>query len=358
MTSSRSNHWGNDPAKLSIGIEQEHFIAKDGRAPTLSEMANVFQSLVTQGYRPARSAKGLLAQVNTDVPGGYIAIKNDCSTGIIEVAFPPFRDPLPLKELYERTWGHIRDSLTMHGMTIIHGGRLHPPLPGLHLLDFPGMEWLTTRPMPPSNSAFQTRYYTATICSTQMHFNILDDSLCSMLPRLYAFEYLIPLLYSNSPATHPTPAHCARPLVYRDSLPAEYRTVCVPASIPDSKAAYEERMAESGDIDRDFSFVLPRPEIGTVEFRSACSQDQVDAILEIVALRISILLAAMATCPIEDRNARDLFFQVCEGDLPRRKLVENDIAILCAHEKSLPEQWQPYFAQFLKRVAASAFTKV
>lgn len=346
---SRFKPWNHDPSKLVVGIEQEHFVFKQGRAPTREEMHEVFRELTVHGFSSRKTdSAGRPLQVNRDVGTGYVAIKNDYCTHIIEAALPASSDPEELREVYVDTWSCINEVLARHDMHIHYGAILSSLPDPLHLMPNERLEWQLNRPLPPGDSPFKNRHFAALITATQTHFNILEPSFYPMLTNLYNLDYLVPLLYSNSGMKENGAPYCARPLVYRANYSQSYLASCIPTTIPKTEAEYQDLITKSEDFVRDYSYIAPRS-FGSVEFRLACSQNSVDDILELSALRMAIIIAAHNGSVIPRDPATILNELSWTGDVPNELLADDVDRIIEATEKA-PKKWTRYLETVLHKL--------
>ncbi len=330
----------------SFGLEQEHFILKDGAAPNSDDIVELFNRLSRRGLgvynKPTDGTAGVVA---LETRFGRLEIKTDGFTHVLEVAFPPLRYPAELITLYDDAWGGIRQEIEPMGMTLQMGGCLPNELADRQ--SFPvsadslkRQQILLTREMP--QALFSVDLLSAVMCATHVHLPATSPGVYGLLPVLYSYEYLIPLLFSTSHEFRAQTAHCVRPLMYRDSFADSYLVTAFPVQIPNSPDAHQALIAASHPFVRDYSFIVPRS-FGTVEFRTACAQDSAQAALELTALYIAIWHLAQQGVMSTIADPRSHFYRVCELGLAGSDgNVTEDIARL----KLVCEQLLPAWAMY------------
>jgi hypothetical protein len=342
--------WDGDFSSLKIGLEQEHFILKNRTVPTLSEVKAVFQDLIRQGF-VARSfdADNEPLSANMDFSSGYVSIKNDFCTHVIEIAFPPLSEPEEIEAIYESVWKSVKEALAKNKISIIPGAAIADELSAVNLVPHKRIEWYANRRNPEPKPTLWFKHPTTLMCATQIHMNILNESFFSKLPSLYSLEYLIPLAFSNSPKLLGEQYHCARPLIWRDNRPVDYPLWDYCDYIPTSKKEYGKLIAQTKAFERDFSFIAPR-DYGSVEFRTACSQDNIQSILELIALRIGIYLYVSHFSNSSSFATREEFYKVCQNGQISKHILERDIQGLKPVTKEFSNKWLPYFQQALRKL--------
>jgi len=332
-----ADDWMLNPESLFIGLEQELLVFQDGHPPALEVVKSVFEQLSRKGYRVARTdTDGRPLQVNRELRTGYVAVKNDFCTNLFEFALPPVRTPEELIADYNLVYSDLHAAFSFHGLAPMREAFIR--IPSASIIPVPGtrLEWLMTRPLP-AGGKYSDRLFAATIAATQMHFNILAEPFFTALPALYAFEYLVPLCFSNS-ADSSTNARCVRPLIYRDNYLKSYRALGFPDPVPTSRSEYQQLLDSTEDFRRDYTFIAPRS-FGTVEFRSACAQPSIERILELTAFRLmTIITAHHKTSSVRLRNA-DSFMGACADTLPDPDVIVEDLELLQSGEQLLPPVW-------------------
>lgn len=337
----------------SFGLEQEHFILKAGAAPNPADIVELFTRLSCRGLgaykQPTDGTAGVVA---LETQSGRLEIKPDGFTHVLEVAFPPLQHPAEMLMLYDEVWGGIWQEIEPLGLTLQMGGCLPHELADRH--SFPvsaqsleRQEVLLTRKMP--QAPFSIDLFSAVMCATHVHLPATSPGVYGLLPFLYSYEYLIPLLFSTSHEFNGQTVHCVRPLMYRDSFADSYPATAFPVQVPDSPDAHRALIAASHPFVRDYSFIVPRS-FGTVEFRTACAQPSAQAALELTALYIAIWHLAQQGIVSAVAEPRAHFYRVCElGLAGSAGNVVEDVARLKLVCEQLPSAWAVYGLQALKR---------
>ncbi|MBL0941238.1 MAG: hypothetical protein IBJ00_00680 [Alphaproteobacteria bacterium] len=337
-----------------FGLEQEHFIFKDGVPPTKKDVEDFFILLNNYGYLvQVRNEEGKIGAIAKNTKYGLITIKNDFCTHILEVAFPPLQNLLNLEILYVETWNLISSQLRRLGIKIHYGGVLKE-LPNNTILYTPDQSAalrqsrLIQREVP-SLKYSEVKFF-AVICATQIHLNVHESQLYIYLDRLYSFEYLIPLLFSTSKIFLNHHAHCVRPLIYRDSFKSCYQAFAYPYIIPDSREKYNGMIKSSVSYLKDYSFIVPRRDLGTIEFRTACAQTDVKRIIELIVLRYAIFLIAQNFRSHSSTCSSFLFYKVCENGHINSSILQADFTQLKRALPFLPPTFRKPMMAVLERI--------
>lgn len=340
--------------KTTIGVEQEHFVFRNGLPPQPADMEALFRMLTAKGFAVCDYRHdGTIGAVSQPTSSGPVIIKNDGCTHVLEVAFPPLFHPGHLRTLYEDVWGSLQASLDRLGMTIQYGGCLEQLPPGTVL--YPPTEAaqrrqqkLLKRPLP--DAPFAVSSLSPVMCATHIHIGLPDALRFRLLPTLYRYEYLVPLLYSTSPSFRNQSVHCARPLIYRDSFQSDYQACAFPADIPTNSSSYQQMLHRTTPFIRDYTFIAPR-EFGTLEFRTSCSQTHVQPILELIGFRLAaILLALQSPIGQTPKGMHYFFYEVCRsGPAAAADLLEGDLNRLGRIADKLPAAYVNAFDDFLRK---------
>jgi len=342
--------WDGSVRSLWMGLEEEVFLLRDGAPAPLSEVRAIFSDLLGHGYHVAQSdGRGLPIQVNFEHRHGYVAIKNDYCSHILEVAFPPERDPIQFASIYLDVWNTIEHVANARGFKIVRRGYL--PIEPLDIVYTSRTDWFLNRKLAPERP-FADRHFGSKICAVQTHFNILNSAFFRSLPSLYSFEYLFPLLFSTSSlTTKDRTFRCVRPLVYRDNFPDTFGAVGVPDQVPTSEGDYAAFLSRSTEINRDYTFIAPRA-FGSVEFRSACAQPNIDSLYELIALRIATIETARKTLSAIQSDSRELFYGVCEDLSPPTTRLKADAKLLSLATETADSPWAPHLESTLRRLSS------
>jgi hypothetical protein len=346
--------WQDDVRRLDYGIEQEQFAFKaDGVPPSREEIIGVLETLAARGMAPkAYDREGTLIAVKRETPDGPLVMKNDFCSHIFEMAFPPVRSVAAFTGIYREAEVLAREVLGGFGISAQPGGSLAAMPREIvqrasdsdHVQK--RMDRYEGRPLP--RRPFSHRYFFAGMCSIHCHLNVLDDAFYPRLPAMYSVEYLVPLLYSESPVFNGRRAHCTRPLMYRDGFCLAYRATAIPEPIPATRAAYGEFIAHSRDFIRDYSFIAPSWR-GTVEFRTACNQPSLDEIIEVLALRVALVMGVARGYWRERPNLRALFWNACLTGTAPQSILDEDYAVLTRVWPELPDDLQEPLGRVLGR---------
>lgn len=331
---------------MLFGIEQEHFIFRDGKSPTLQEIFLFFNALKKEGFSEhVTDSNGRPLSVALGTSHGQVIIKNDFCTHILEIAFPPLNSVLVFERLYKEVVGRIGDSLSTVGCNIKYGGSLdHVPIetvlvPNDNNHNKARLEHLLNRPLP--NRRYTDRKFNAAISATQIHLNVFDRSFYKIMPSLYSFEYLFPLLFSNSKTFIGYSAHCVRPLIYRDNFSPSYKACAFPDPVPNTEASYDKMLSKSEHFIRDYTFIAPRTN-GTVEYRSGCSQNESGDIVNMLALRVATYYAAENGKRPYSRQSKEVFYQVCEAGFVPTEILETDLVAISNTKNVISNTlWKP-----------------
>lgn len=337
----------------SFGIEQEHFLLKAGDVPTADDIVTLFIRLAKRGLGSyVQPTDGTAGMVVRKMALGQLEIKTDGCTHVLEVAFPPLCHPAELLALYEETWGSIREEIIPLGLTLIEGGCLPNELGNYQKFPVSAeaqsrQQRLMMRPMP--QKQFSVALLSTVMAATHVHLPTTDTSDYALLPFLYSYEYLVPLLFSRSHEFRGHQAQCVRALMYRDSFADSYAATAFPTRIPNSPESHQALVDASESFVRDYSFIVPRS-FGTLEFRTACAQPSAEEALQLTALYMSIWQLAQGRQLSAVLAPRDHFYRVCElGAAGLDPNAAIDVAHLWVMSQHLPDPWKPYADRVLRR---------
>lgn len=346
---------------MSVGVEQERFILKHGVAPTCTDITNLLARMARKGVCSYQLSSDHTAGIATrTTPWGTLDIKPDGFTHVLEVAFPPVPTPTIFESMHAETWGYIREAAQQEGLYFSDIGCLPDHLPNEQAFPVSALAAdrqgkLLKRPLP--TRTFGSVMLSSVMAATHVHLPALRSSASTMalIPVLYSYEYLVPWLFSRSRQFRGHWAHCVRPLIYRDSFADSYRAAGFPVRVPNSLETYDQLVADSESFVRDYSFIVPRS-FGTVEFRTACSQASVEAILELIGLYRAIwqlaLLGEFSAVP----DSRSHFYAVCEhGSAVVDPAAQSDLERLRTVSESLPDEWAVFARRALSRASQVAY---
>lgn len=336
------------PPPSHFGIEHELFVLDGDRAPAPGRTDELFRGVAAAtGGTLVRAEEGHIYGVRVGTPEGEVEVKHDFATHLLEFAFPPLREPATFVGLFESWLDRVGLLLNELGLQFRPGGILSP---------FPAETWLSTGPGDPGGARrafwsdavrrprpFARIPFNAVMASTQVNLSVPDAVAVPVLPLLYRYEYLTPLGYSTS---RHAGAHCARPLIWADTLPERFPLVNIPPSLPDTVAAYQALAASAV---RDYSAIAPRGQ--RVEFRSGCSQPDAAAILELTALRLATVASTGRGSDRSLEVSAALFMDACATGAPPGPLPD-DLNVLGAALAELPSAWRPWLTRAIDRVGA------
>lgn len=295
-----------------FGVEHEFFIfGENEEPPTVVQTELLFRILHSKGFTPNPKTNSLLT-AHKDSKEGFVSIKNDFCTHILEVAFPPFTKKEEFSGMFESTMQIIDETLRELGLARRKNSILNTPPLNQTIISCPRGTWMLNREVP--EKKYAEKLLTTKLVSTQIHIQYQAEKALNHFQNLFSLDYLAPLLLSNS-KSEITGEHCIRPLVWRDSFPDSYNLFAFPKMIPSTREEYQAQKDHSNDFQRDYSFIVPR-EIGTIEFRSMCSQPDLERVLEGIALRLGQLRMSEVRKSNQIHNfenMRDHFYQACES---------------------------------------------
>ncbi len=346
--------------RYQVGVEQEQFVFReDGRVPTFADLNDFSVELATNGCRLGRhsSKAELLAATFVDSTGS-VTIHNDFCTHVLELSFSPCVSYESFAELHWKVYDRLTTALRSSGLALSSGAYVELPADEMVFALASDTEtacryeWLRSRPIP--SREFSKALFNALITATHIHVEGDLKKLVPILPRLYEVEYISPLLFSASSVSLTAGTiHCVRPLLWRDAFHEDYWAAAFPEIIPSSLEDYRLSLGAIPEFQRDYSFICPRFDYSTVEFRATCTQSNLDNLSALIGFRILSLLHAAAThdsSPLSE--SRSQFFETCrcgwEADLPnfdRHALQLANVAHLC------PKEWRVCVEMFLRRVS-------
>lgn len=340
--------WDGGAAGLFFGVEHERFVFGPDRPPTDAAIGTFFDLLLAAGGRCThRDRLGRCLTVKLSVDEHEVSIKNDFCSHIVETVFPPLQRAATFRHLFDQVDRRLNLAAKGSGLRFLGGSVLGdvPPKTVLRPSDTDAqgqrLRELIDRPLP--NSRLAEPCFFAAICATQIHFNILDAKFFGALRKLYALEYLFPLLFSNGRVFRDQSAHCIRPLMYGGNFRSDYWACSIPTPIPTTVQDYAQALTNSRTFIRDYSFIAPT-RYGTVEFRTGCSQPNAERILEMVALRMALLQLIHKPASLRRRPLRDIFIGACRRGAVDATILHDDIDAI----QSLAQHVAPDFDDSLR----------
>jgi len=342
--------WSGDPERLVVGLEEERFLlSKNSDAPSIEESLQVFEELAKIGYSPRLiDDSNQIYALGKEFEEGYLSIKNDSVTHIIEIALPPIGHPEKIRETLDEVWGDISGVTKKLNLNLVSNTSYIPlPKNAQFMPNFARKDWMKVRAKPSDNPFhYDLIYFLGTIISTQVHLNA-EKQIYSILSKLYEFEYLIPILFRNQ--IFDTPAFDNRNMSWMTVFPDDYKAVGTPDVIPKTKTEYEKLIQQTRDFQKDYSLVVPR-KTGGVEFRSADLQPDSQRTLELIAFRIGALVASMKFPLIQPESSlKEMLFEIYKKGQINGEYVRKLQAELESIQSRIPLPWMPYFLKMLQR---------
>lgn len=336
-----------------FGVEQEFILLKNkGDVPSDQDIDRLYQLFMKEGFDiNERNEEGKITGIEKQMPYGIVEIKCEVCTHILEIVFPPLSETKDFIFLYKAVYKLLQEILGSLNLCCLQRSVL-PEFPENYIIrtgEEVKKRFLVLDDK--EEESYSADFFPILISSTQIHLNILDSNLYKDLHKYYDFEYLFPLFFSNSEHYDQLSAHCLRPLLYRDNFPLNNSANSFPKVIPKSESAYIKQFDRCDPVHRDYSFICPRPELGTVEYRTACTQNDPNQILEMIALRAGIHSLIKAGTVTEFRNSREVFYDVCESGKIAGELLEKDYHLLLESIKLSDKQYVKYLETALFRIS-------
>lgn len=328
--------WDYDPAKITMGVEIEYFIARGDVAnftlATRDDYLKVRDYLIDKRGYMDRNLHDQPGRVSKDTRVGFIAIKPDFAWHILEVSLPPRSSIAELGELIASVQADIDTALREHGLIRLGISCL----PGPRKVELVGQERLSEFTSAAharlGNAAvtdpFCDPLFPAFTAATHVHLNAYNEQALSLWPALFAIEAGGGEIYCRGKTFAGITVESVRSEFLNRAMGAEYRLKAIPDMIPRNISDYVELMNTSTFAFpndrffpvRDVSYIRPS-KYGTIEFRSACTVPGIDEILEIVSWRVTQLVAAhrclTSTSSIQEVLKATLESLVASGILPK-----------------------------------------
>ena len=337
---------------LLFGIEQEFFIFnKDGTVPSNKEIDGLYFSFLKNGYElfEKNENKEIIGIKKTTQFGEILLISEVC-THIIEIVFPPLSKLNNFELLYNEIVTNLITILNESNLIMFYKAILS---------EFPKNFIIRTSSKTKNRllnydyntkNKYSLNLFLILISSTQIHLNILDNKFYNNLLKYYHFEYLFPLLFSNSSNYEELNAHCIRPLLYKDNYHENYYANSFPEILPNTEYKYSQFLNKSVGFVRDYTLICPRPELQTVEFRTTCTQYDLNKILDIIALRVAIHSLITNNINLKTRNGRDFFYKVCETGIVKKEILQNDYNLLKKSIELIDKQYINHLKKVLNKI--------
>lgn len=332
-----------------FGVEQEHFVFRnDGLAPTDEDMELLYDQLEKIGWTERlRDDNGMTLKVTRTTASGEVAVKSDFCSHILEIVYSPHSSVGCFVFAWEEAMSAVREAIGLSSLRVVYGGVINQPPLRVHLrrsdTDVDGRRMALFLNRPRTGKPLFHELCMSCMCSTQVNLDIDPLTIISALPSYYAFEYLIPLAFGNSRCFLGRRGRCVRHLMYLDNWPADYPLLAVPQRIPVDAAEYERQRRG-----RDYSYIALRE--GRVEFRSGCSQDTLEDVLQMIGLRLLVHSAVQNRLLPRARDSRSCFAKACERDDPSALASVEDVQLLKLAAMDLEPCWVPVIESVLNRI--------
>ncbi len=261
-------------------------------------------------------------------PLGPVEIKTDSCTHILEAAYPPLASLQELRQVHAWADAALASRAAAHGLVLRHG--CHAPTVPLPIRLRPkpgGQERLRDHlslglPFPQGDPLVHFR-----TAALQVTLNCLDDDFTRNLAAAYALE---PLVAASCCEKTLRGEPCERLVRLDHRSDPSRRMFRIPSTLPGSVAEHAAWLASESPptFRRDFAHVALRPP-HLVEFRSGCSRSSVEAVEELVALRLAALALACSPAGTPDlATTRQLFRCATTGRPPDAQSVTSLVCLL------------------------------
>lgn len=296
--------WNYDPAQLTIGLEVEYFIAKvEGESFTLATKQQYLETMAhlvaSAGYKD-RNLPDQPGRISKDTSSGFIAIKPDFAWHILEISLPPRGSLSELRNLITDTFKDIDAALTKVGLSRLKISCLPSAPKKFDLVELERLDDFTKLVgLRQDKSPFVDPFFPAYMVATHVHLNAFDSKALDFWPALFALESMFGEIYCRAKRFSGIDVPSVRTEFLNQTMGDGYKLKGIPTRIPRNAQDYVEAMNASNHAFpkdrffpvRDVSYVRPS-KYGTIEFRSACSTTDVDALVEIAGWRITQALTA------------------------------------------------------------------
>ena len=307
--SPKAKFWDYDPDKLTIGIEVEYFVAKispDGfQLAKRDEYLSVVSELVGHHGYIDRGLPDQPGRISRDVDMGFVVIKPDFAWHILEVSLPPCKSLDEIETLLQDVLCTVDAVLAKFGLERLDLSCLSDPPSSIDLvkLDRLGQISETFKPKTAERPT-QDPEFPAYVAATHVHLNVSNEQVLAYFPMLYHLDRLIASRFTRGKLFMGQNYVKVRKALYRDTLGSDYLLHTYPPAPATSLNELCDQMNRSPKLFprdgffpvRDMSYIRPT-RYGTLEFRSACSFNHVDKIIDIVKWRQAQIIAATGVHP-------------------------------------------------------------
>ncbi|WP_339743109.1 hypothetical protein [uncultured Rubinisphaera sp.] len=323
-----------------IGIEVEYLLlTSQGQAPATELLTQFYQEFVQRGWKAESADTPPRLVVKTRIENSEIVLKNDFATCILEFVFPPFEKLEELRKFWENSIAvarEIADSLDMS----LHRQAVYPTVPvdfdyRLAIDDPDGSRLQKYLNRPVIDSPYFARNYPAAICAAQVSLDLTFESFLDLLPGLYEFEYLVPLLFTTGQEFQTQSNFSVRSLIIQNN----WHDV-VNAGFPADLAGLISELTQRGPTGgRHLSNLVPRG-ANRIEFRSADTQPDLESLAKLIAFRLMSLTAAQQVQKIDSKIARIHFLRVCQDGICDPCRIQTHHELYREACLNIPQSWQ------------------
>jgi hypothetical protein len=308
--SPKAKFWDYDPDKLTLGIEVEYFIGKtnsDGfQLAKRPEYLSVVSELVSHHGYFDRGLRDQPGRISRDVDSGFIVIKPDFAWHILEVSLPPCKSLDELESLLTNVLCSVDAALGKFGLKRLDLSCLSDPPPSIDLVNLDRLEQISETFKPKRvDRPTQDPEFPAYVAATHVHLNVSNEEVLTCFPALYHLDKVISERFNRGRTFRGRTYENVRTALYRDTLGHDYLLHTYPIEPATNLNELCDQMNRSPKLFlrdgffpvRDMSYIRPT-RYGTLEFRSACSFNNVDKIIEIVKWRRAQIIAATGVHPV------------------------------------------------------------
>jgi len=296
FSQSKYPSWNGDIEKLIFGVESEYLVLRQGTQDEYLDGIRFLQlldQLKTKHSYKQRSSEDIW-RISKDTEWGFVTIKPDFGFHILEISYPPRGCPRELRVLIKRTLTEVDEALDQIDFERAPYGVVRNPEFAFECVQIDRLKNFIEQfsPRTQNSSKYYFPHFPAMIAATQVHLNISHEGVFRDLTAMYELEWKIVDEFSTSTQFNNEILGCARTLLYEETLSSDYRLKNIPNPIPTDIESYVELFNSSRTLFkhdtffpvRDMTAIRPRP-FGSIEFRSTCTQGDVDRILGICAYR-------------------------------------------------------------------------
>lgn len=331
---------------MKFGIEHEVFILKkNNEALDHTEQKEFFSILIEYGYMLKINDDLIIAKQRND--NMDVEISNDFCTHIFELRFSPTENLSVFHQNYKRAINDLQQICKLKNLLIVDSSVIDSIPKTYYVVSQSDKNGLRMQKILDRNSNSHIMFEKSImsfVTSTQIHLD-WDFATFPNVKNLYNFEYLFPLLFSNSKSFKGLEFHCVRPILYKSNF-LNYNLVAFPERIPESFFELSEYSKVKNFI-RDYSFISLRSDFNTIEFRGTCSHNSIEVIKQILSLRIAIIKTVNLNISGYKSIRHDYYNTCINGKYDKTKLF-NDFQILNGIE--IEKQYKANYNAVLEKI--------